>query len=173
LLAGAWAQGGTQTAAPLSVQIGGAQFTPGGFLDLTSVFRTTNVGSGIGTSFGSIPFSNTAAGQLSEFRFSAQNSRLSLRVDSQPGGAKLTGYVEADFLGNAPANLVVGSNSNTLRMRLYWLDIRKGGWEVLAGQSWSLLTPNRKGLSPMPSDIFYSQDMDTNYQVGLTWSRDP
>lgn len=173
LLAVAWAQGGAQTASPLSVQIGGAQFTPGGFLDLTSVFRTTNVGSGIGTAFGSIPFSNTAAGQLSEFRFSAQNSRLSLRVDSQPGGAKLTGYVEADFLGNAPGNLVVGSNSNTLRMRLYWVDIRKGGWEVLAGQSWSLLTPNRKGLSPMPSDIFYSQDMDTNYQVGLTWSRDP
>lgn len=167
------AQSAPAPASPLSVKIGGAQFTPGGFLDLTSVFRTTNVGSGIGTSFGSIPFSNTPAGQLSEFRFSAQNSRLSLRVDSHSGGSQLIGYVEADFLGNAPGNLVVGSNSNTLRMRLYWLDARHGDWEVLAGQSWSLLTPNRKGLSPLPSDIFYTQDMDTNYQVGLTWSRDP
>lgn len=160
-------------ASPLSVKVGSAEFTPGGFLDLTSVFRSTNVGSGIGTSFGAIPFSNTVPGQLSEFRFSAQNSRLSLRIDSHPGHQQLIGYVEADFLGNAPSNLVVGSNSNTLRMRLYWLDARRGDWEVLAGQSWSLLTPNRKGLSPLPSDLFYSQDMDTNYQVGLTWSRDP
>lgn len=25
----------------------------------------------------------------------------------------------------------------------------------------------------MPSDIFFSQNMDTNYQVGLTWTRAP
>ncbi len=29
------------------------------------------------------------------------------------------------------------------------------------------------GISPLPSDIFYSQDMDTNYQVGLAWTRAP
>jgi hypothetical protein len=44
---------------------------------------------------------------------------------------------------------------------------------VLGGQSWSLLTPNRNCLSPMPSDLFITMDMDTNYQVGLTWSRAP
>ena len=33
------------------------------------------------------------------------------------------------------------------------------------------MTPNRNGLSPMPADIFYSQDVDTNYQMGLTWGR--
>src|SRR5262249_54367571 len=32
---------------PLSVRIGTADFTPGGFLDFTSIFRSTNVGSGI------------------------------------------------------------------------------------------------------------------------------
>jgi hypothetical protein len=56
-------------------------------------------------------------------------------------------------------------------MRLYWANVKHGAWEILGGQSWSLMTPNRVGLSPMPSDIFYSQDMDTNYQVGLTWAR--
>ena len=35
------------------------------------------------------------------------------------------------------------------------------------------MTPNRVGISPMPGDIFYSQDMDTNYQVGLVWLRTP
>jgi hypothetical protein len=58
-------------------------------------------------------------------------------------------------------------------MRLYFVDVRKGKWEILGGQSWSMLTPNRKGISPLPSDVFYTQDMDTNYQVGLTWTRAP
>jgi hypothetical protein len=56
-------------------------------------------------------------------------------------------------------------------MRLYWVDAKVGKFEVLAGQSWSLLTPNRNGLSALPGDLFYSQDMDTNYQLGLTWAR--
>src|SRR5487761_138468 len=124
-------------ASPLSVNIGGAQFTPGGFLDFTSVWRSTNVGSGIGTAFGAIPFANTAAGNLSELHFSAQNSRLALKVTARPSNFNLTGYVEADFLGVLPANAYVSSNSNTLRMRLYWVDVRRGGWELLAGQTWS------------------------------------
>jgi len=159
------------TAAPLSVKIGSMEFTPGGFLDLTSVWRSTNVGSGIGTSFGNIPFSNTPAGHLSENRLSAQNSRVALKVSGHRGDTSVTGYLEADFLGVTPGNFNVSSNSNGMRMRLYWVDVQRGKWEVLGGQSWSMLTPGRKGISPNPSDIFYSQVMDTNYQVGLVWSR--
>lgn len=159
----------------LSFKIGGADFTPVGFLDFTTVYRSTNVGSGIGTSFGSIPFNGSSpAGSLSETRFSAQNSRIGLRVDAAPSeNLKLTGYIEADFLGNAPGNLEVTSHSDTLRMRLYWADVHYGKWEFLGGQSWSMMTPNRKGISPMPSDLFYTQNMDTNYQVGLVWLRTP
>ncbi len=159
---------------PLFFRIGGAEFSPLGFLDFTSVYRSTDVGSGIGTSFGSIPFNGSSpAGELSELRFSAQNSRIGLKIDENPGDFKLRGYIEADFLGNAAANLEIGSHSDTLRMRLYWVDVHRGKWEVLAGQSWSMMTPNRVGISPMPGDIFYSQDMDTNYQVGLVWLRTP
>ncbi len=158
---------------PLSFQIGGMQFTPGGFLDFTAVYRSTAVGSGIGTNFASIPYNNTTAGQLSEFRESAQNSRVTLKVSGNRGATAVTGYIEADFLGNQPANVAVSSNSNTLRMRVYFVDARRGPWEVVAGQDWSLLTPGRSGLSPMPADIFFSQNMDTNYQVGLTWARQP
>jgi|SRR5215469_734953 len=159
---------------PLFFKIGGAEFSPLGFLDLTSVWRSTDVGSGIGTSFGSIPFNGSApAGEMSELRFSAQNSRIGLKVDANPGDFKLRGYIEADFLGNAANNVFVGSHSNTMRMRLYWVQIRHGKIELLAGQSWSMMTPNRVGISPMPGDIFYSQDMDTNYQVGLIWLRTP
>jgi hypothetical protein len=58
-------------------------------------------------------------------------------------------------------------------MRLYFADVTMHDWEFLAGQEWSMLTPNRKGISPMPSDIFYTLDMDANYQSGLVWSRQP
>jgi hypothetical protein len=158
---------------PLFFQIGAAKFTPFGFLDLTTVYRSTDVGSGIGTGFTSIPYSNSTAGQLSETRFSAQNSRLGLKVESNVGEAKVLGYVETDFLGQTPTAVSQTSNSDLLRLRNYFVDVRLNDWEFLAGQDWSLLTPNRKGLSPMPSDIFYTQDMDTNYQAGLIWSRQP
>jgi len=159
---------------PLSFKIGDATFTPLGFMDLTDVFRTTGTGNGIGTSFTGVPYNNSlpAAG-LTEDRFSAQNSRIGLRVDAPVGSATVTGYLEADFLGLTAQNANNTSNSNSLRMRVYFADYRKGKFEFLAGQDWSMLTPNRKGLSPYPSDIFYSQDMDTNYQVGLTWTRAP
>ncbi|MGH9438778.1 MAG: hypothetical protein ACRD22_13025, partial [Terriglobia bacterium] len=133
--------------------------------------RSTNVGSGIGTNFGSIPFGNTVAGHLSETNFSAQNSRLGFRIDSTVGGAHVLGYFEGDFLGAQPGNAFVTSNSNSFRMRNVFVDIRKGKFEILGGQDWSLATPNRNGLSPLPSDIFYTQNMDTNYQAGLVWSR--
>ena len=55
----------------------------------------------------------------------------------------------------------------------FWVDLRKNRWEVLGGQSWSLLTPGRVGISPLPADIFYTQVIDVNYVVGLTWGRVP
>ena len=161
---------------PLFFKIGDAKFTPGGFMDATAVFRTENTGFGIGASFGSVPYQNalsatTGPAGLTETRFSVQNSRISMRVDAPVGSATITGYYEADFLGLTAANANVTSNANTLRSRLYFADYKRGPWEFLAGQTWSMLTPGRNGISPWPSDIFFSQDMDTNYQVGLTWAR--
>jgi hypothetical protein len=157
---------------PLSFRIGGADFTPGGNLDFTTIFRSTNTGN-LGTNFFAIPFSNTVAGHLTETRFTSQSSKISLKAHSKFGENDVTGYVEADFLGNDAANVFVTSNSHTFRQRLYWVDVKRGKWEVLAGQSWGWLTPNRVGLSPNPDDIFFSRNMDFNYQVGLTWTRAP
>jgi hypothetical protein len=158
---------------PLSFKIGIADFTPFGFLDFTTVYRGTQNGGDIGSSFGSIPYSNTAAGQLSETRFSAKNSRFGLRVDTKINDTTVLGYAEADFLGNAATNVNVASNSNVMRMRVYFADVKQGPWELLAGQDWSMMTPSRRGLGIVPSDVFYSQNVDTNYQVGLIWGRTP
>lgn len=156
---------------PLSLHVGDSDLTIGGFLDATAVIRSTNTGNGLGTSFGTIPFSNAPAGQLSETRLSAQNSRVSLLATSKVGDTAVKGYLESDFLGAGPTNQFVTSNSATLRMRLYWVQTMMGKFEFLAGQSWSLLVPGRNGISPNPGDLFYSQDVDTNYQMGLTWGR--
>lgn len=158
---------------PLTFHIGSAFLTPVGFVDFTTINRNTTLGSGIGSNFGAIPFGNTSQGRLSESRFSAQNSRVGLRVDAPVGSAKVLGYLEADFLGFTPANAAVSTNSDTLRLRLYWVDVRQGRFEMLAGQSWSMLTPNRVGISALPADLFYSQAIDTNYMAGLTWTRQP
>ena len=159
--------------APLSLSIGSTRITPVGFMDFTAVFRSKNVGSGLGTSFGTVPFANSVNGNLSEYRLSAQNSRLGARLDSHVRGFDVLGYVETDFLGFTPGNSAVTTNSNSLRLRLFWVRLSKPRFEILAGQSWSMLTPNRRGISPLPADLFLTQDIDPNIQVGMTWGRSP
>jgi len=161
-------------AVPPYLRFGSVCITPIGFVDATFVWRDKNAASGIGSNFGSVPYNNVVNGKLSEDRFSIQNSRLGLRVDGDWKGTHFIGYNEFDFLGSSGANNLNTTNGAVVpRLRLYWVDARKGGWEFLAGQSWSMLTPNRVGISPLPGDLFYSQVMDVNYMAGLTWTRQP
>jgi hypothetical protein len=168
-------QGGSDEVSPLQLKIGSAYIIPVGFMDFTGVYRSKDNGSGIGTNFGNIPFRTTNAfqGNLSEFRESMQNSRIGFRIDALVHDAHVIGYWESDFLGNNPGNVAVTSNSNTFRSRLYWVDVKKDKWEFLGGQTWSLITPGRTGISPLPGDLFYSQNIDVNYQAGLAWGRIP
>ncbi|MBZ5725894.1 MAG: hypothetical protein LAP87_12960 [Acidobacteriia bacterium] len=163
-----------ESAAPLQIQIGDTTIMPVGFMDATAVWRDKNAGSGIGSNFGSVPFNNVTAGKLGEFRFSPQNSRLGFRVDGNWKGAHFIGYNEFDFLGTSGSNnLGVTNGAFVPRLRLFWIDVRKDQWEILGGQSWSMLTPNRKGISALPGDIFFSQVVDVNYMIGLPWTRQP
>ena len=50
---------------------------------------------------------------------------------------------------------------------------RRASGRFLGGQTWSLITPGRTGISPLPGNIFFSQDIDVNYQAGLVWGRIP
>lgn len=160
---------------PLSIKIGSAELTPGGFVDLTGIFRSADVGSGLGTNFTILPYNNTLPlGRLSEFRFTGQGSRLSLKVDAQPGKSMgVTGYFESDFNGFEPANSNIGTKSDTFRLRLAFVQVRHGKWELVAGQTWSLLTPTRQGLSPFPENVFTALRLDTSYLAGLVYMRQP
>src|ERR1700733_8896904 len=159
---------------PPYLRLGSVCIIPIGFMDATFVWRDKDGASGIGSNFGSIPYNNALNGKLSESKFSIQNSRLGFRADGDWKGVHFIGYNEFDFLGTSGAlNLNTTNGAVVPRIRLYWVDARKGGWEFLAGQSWSMLTPNRRGIPPLPGDLFYSQVMDVNYMAGLTWTRQP
>ena len=156
---------------PLSLRIGGMDFTPGGFVEFENIFRTTNSGSIITTNFGTIPFSNTTQGHLTEDRITGQFSRLNLKVTGKLGANDITGFAEVDFNGNDASNAFVTGNSHTLRERLFWVDLKRHNWEILGGQTWSMVTPNRRGLSPVPSDLAITYDEDGNVQVGIPYTR--
>jgi len=159
---------------PLQIKIGDALVTPVGFMDLTNTYRSTNAGTSLQTNFGSIPYNNTVQGHLTEDKLSAANSRIGFRVDTIAKGYNILGYFEGDFVGGVAANNTqVSSNSMLFRIRLYWVDARRGRFEMLAGQSWSMITPNRKQISPLPGDLFFSQVVDVNYMNGLAWGRIP
>jgi hypothetical protein len=161
-------------AVPPYLRLGSVCIVPIGFMDLTPVWRDKNAGSSMGSNFGSVPYNNVANGNLSEFRFSVQNSRIGFRIDGDWKGTHFIGYNEFDFNGTSGAtNLGVSNGAIVPRLRLFWADVRKDKVEFLAGQSWSMLTPNRKGISALPGDLFYTQVIDINYMAGLTWTRQP
>ncbi len=157
--------------APLSLKIGNTYVTLGGFLDFSFIARSTNLGSGLATSFGGIPFNDTPAGHLTDMLLSAQSTRPILRLDSMYKDIKILGYFENDFLGNQPTNILVNTNGATFRLRLAFADLQRNRWELTGGQTWTLLTSNRTGISPLPDDVFYGKTMDPNTTIGISWAR--
>jgi hypothetical protein len=156
---------------PLSFRIGGTDFTPGGFVDFENVFRSTNTGNVTSTNFWAIPYSSSPAGHLTEYRSTGQYSRFNLKINGKYGANNVTGYIEGDFNGNDANGVFVTSNAHTTRIRLYWLDVKRGKWEFLGGQTWGLQTPNRIGVSPAPSDVFNPIGEDAQTHVGLNYTR--
>jgi hypothetical protein len=165
--------GSSSDKAPVgSFRVGDAVLQFGGFADLENVYRTTNTQNNIATVFAGIPFNNTAQGTVSEFRTTAQFSRLTVRVTDGFDGNTATGYVEGDFSGNNAANVYQDTSNLTSRLRLYFGMFQRGNWEVVGGQVWSWLTPNREGLGPIPSDLAITYNEDQNLGVGVPYSRE-
>lgn len=158
--------------APLgSIKLGDAILTLGGFLDFENIFRTTNTQSNIATNFGGIPFNNIAQGRVTELRTTAQFSRLNVKVTDSFRGNDITGYVEGDFGGNDAPGVYQSVNPHSNRLRLYFVHLKRGKWEFLAGQTWSWLTPNRMGIGPMPQDLAITYNEDQNLGVGVPYTR--
>jgi hypothetical protein len=156
-----------------ALNLGPAKVRLVGYAALTGLNRSTNAGGNVGTNFSSIPFGNTVPGNTSEFRLSAQSTRLALRADADLRSSTVAGYFEMDFGGVVPGNVAVTATSYGFRIRQAWFDYARGKWEFTGGQLFSLLTPVTKNILPWPGDVATTQVIDTNYVAGLVWGRYP
>jgi hypothetical protein len=107
---------------------------------------------------GKVAQNGTAAGDNGYTQFSERNSRFDLLAKSNVGGWDTKGYLEMDLLGyvggSAPGygatapggtNNLATSDSEvkfytqpTVRLRHAYLEASNDGWDILAGQYWSL-----------------------------------
>ena len=166
-------QAETQKAAqegPNSLKYKGITITPGGFVAAESVFRTRAVSGDINTPFTGIPYPGNSLATVTENNFTARQSRLSLLAETKLGGAKVTGYYEADWLGTGVTSNNRESNSYVFRQRVIYGQVAfEDGWSFTGGQQWSLATENRKGIQNRQEAIPLT--IDSQYQVGFTWAR--
>jgi hypothetical protein len=152
----------------------GVTVTLGGFAALESVYRSHNETSDIGSTFSGIPLPNSSVGQTQEFRFTARQSRVSALAEGDVSSATHLGfYGEFDFLGAAQTANSNESNSYNLRIRHLYNQIDWNDWSLhlLAGQTWSLVTMNTKGITPRNEDIPLT--IDAQYVPGFNWARQP
>jgi len=141
------------------LRIGRVDLHPGGFFELLGLHRSARMGTGIQTRFASLPLEPEA----DEWAASAAHSRIALDASFHARG-KWLGYYESDFLQNA--------GRAPYRLRQFWGEYERDGWRILAGQAWSLLRPNRRGISSH-NDLMNTLVVEPGYHVGLAGRRNP
>ncbi len=153
----------------------GIDLTIGGYIEAASIYRTRNETADISSNFNTaIPFPNSPNYHLSELRFSAHQTRLTLlgqgKVDPDTA---LAAYFESDFQSAATTSNSIESNSYTPRLRQAYatLDRSDLGLHLLGGQTYSLLTLFKEDMTPRQEDIPLT--IDGQYVVGFTWTRNP
>ncbi len=156
------------------IQIGGVNLKFGGFTEAAGIFRTRNEVADVGSDFSGIPLKNLPRSHESELRGSARQSRISgLVTGDVDRNTHLSAYAEADFLGASDVSNSRESNSYLLRMRHFYatVDNDASGGHFLAGQTWSLITTNTKGIIPRSEQIPLT--IDAQYVTGFNWLRVP
>src|SRR5262250_2493377 len=132
---------------PSSIHYKGVTITPGGFFAAETIYRTRAASADDNTPFTGIPFPGNSLSKASEFNFGGRQTRLSLLIEGKLGAAKLSGYVEADFLGAGTTSNNRQSNSYVLRDRQAYAQVAfDNGFSITGGQMWSLATETRKGI---------------------------
>ena len=155
---------------PTSLHYKGVTVTPGGFIAAETIWRSRAEQNDVISSFNGIPFNGSPQSHLTEFRYTARQSRLAVAVEGRTGPAKLGGYWEMDFLGAAPtANENQSSSFNLRQRQLYAQAAFDSGWTVTAGQMWSLMTLNKKGIENRGE--WAPATVEAQYIVGYDFAR--
>jgi len=155
---------------PLALHYKGVTITPVGFFAAEFVRRSRALAADVNTPFNSVTMPGASQSTLSEFFGSGRQSRVGMLAEGRLKDAKLTGYVEADFLSAGITSNNNQSNSYTLRQRQFWgqaaLD---SGWSFTGGQMWSLVTETTRGLDNRTEAL--PMTIDAQYHVGFSWAR--
>jgi hypothetical protein len=152
----------------------GVKITPGGFLEAAEVYRQHDTANDISTALNTIPFPQTRQGHLEQYVFTPRQSRISGLVEGKPtSDITLSMYGEFDFQGAAQSSNSNETDSYVPRIRhLYGgIDWADSGWHFLAGQTFSLVTLDSKGITPR--NEVTPLTIDGQYHVGFTWARQP
>ncbi len=156
------------------MQYGALTITPGGFFAMESASRTRAEGAGLTSAFGSIPTNNSVLAHVGESRFEARQSRPALLIEAPiTPNYLVSGYAELDFLGAGTTSNFNQTDSYVPRIRHLYatLDNNEYGMHVLAGQEWSLVTLNSKGITPR-NEVTPPQ-IDPAYIPGFEYARLP
>ncbi len=138
---------------------GGVLIRPSGFLEFAALERSQTTTDTITTRFGRIPLASAPAEGL----FSLRHSRPMFNAEVPLFAGRLAVYVETDFMNTAP--------KHAFRFRQIYGEYEKDGWQILAGQAWSLLRPNREGIQT-EGRLMNTLVAEPNYHVGITGIRD-
>jgi len=156
-------------------QLGAVRVTLGGFLDTSSVYRSRNEATDVFSDYNAgIPYNSSPNAHQSEFRESGRETRLSLLAEANPNSVTtLAGFAEVDFLGAGSSSNSRESNSYVPRARSLYATYARSDWDfyILGGQTWSLLTMNKVGITPRQEDIPLT--IDLAYVPGFVWTRNP
>lgn len=150
----------------------GAKITFGGFIAAETVSRSRSEMSDVSSATANIPFQNKPNYNFSEFHGSARQSRLSILAQRDHNErTQLGAYYEIDFMGASSTSNLQQSNSYIPRMRHLYatVDLTETGVHALAGQTWSLVTMNTRGI--IPRDEWTPLRIDSAYVPGFTWVR--
>ena len=153
----------------------GVDLTLGGNIDAATFYRSKNQSADVGSNFNTmIPFNNAANAHQGEYRGSARSSKLSLKATGNPDAdTKLTGYFEIDFQSAGSTSTQTQTNSYVPRMRQGFLSYEDSaeGFQLLGGQTWSLLTMNTQGIDAFKQSI--PPVLDSGYLPGFNFTRAP
>ncbi len=155
---------------PASVSFKGVTLTPGGFAAGETLWRSHAQQNDMISTFSGLPWQHDPRTQLSEFRGSARQSRLSLLAEGRSGRVRMSGYWEVDFLGAAPnANENQASGFQPRQRQLYAEIAVDSGWTASVGQTWSLITMNERGAATRTK--WSPATIEAQYVVGYDFAR--
>jgi hypothetical protein len=157
---------------PAVLHYKGITFTPYGFFNGDSTYRTHATGGEEATPWSSIPYEHADSYALSEMSLSGRQSRVGFIAEGKVKWGTLRAYMEGDFLGVGTTSNDNQSTSYIFRQRVVSAEAETNNhWTFSGGQGWTLATEDKVGITTAPANKALPTMIDPNYVAGLVWAR--